>query len=43
MNIQRRVYFSLPITAWRNGHETGLSPAQCDIEDTIRKFVRYRL
>jgi hypothetical protein len=35
MNIQRRVYFSLPITAWRDGHETGLSSAQFDLVNAL--------
>jgi hypothetical protein len=39
MNITRRIYFSLPMNAWRDGQMVGLSGAQLDLIQGLAKKV----
>ena len=39
MNITRRIYFSLPMNAWRDGQMIGLSEAQLDLIQGLAKKV----
>ena len=39
MSIERRVYFSLPKTTWRDGHEIGLNAAQFDLVKALARRI----